>query len=522
MAVWVLGIFVSCVIGALIGSSVNRPGVGFLLGLIGPLGWIIVLLLSRDPVEQTSTSLTTSGICEFSGMTWLHIIRLGLIQTSLGGIVVLTTSTLNRIMVVELALAATIPGCLVTIHHIVQLARPRIGYGSDIGGRRTPWIIGGMLILGLGGITAAFGTTLIPENLWLGIVVSALGFFAIGVGTGATGTSLLALLAKQVAPERKPAAAALVWFMMIIGFAVTAGVAGEFLDPYSPKRLMIVTGTVSVAAVLVTLITIRGIEPSATSEPDPGMAERVSSEKDDKIPFSVVLSEIWQEPQARIFTIFVFVSMLAYSAQDLILEPFAGLVFGLTPGESTQLAGIQHAGVLLGMTVMAVSTLLFKSRGAKILRLWIRGGCLLSAGALFLLCWGGLTSAAWPIESNVFMLGAANGGFAVAAIGAMMVLASAGREKREGIRMGLWGAAQAIAFALGGLTGTVAVDITRYWLDEPAIAYGLVFACEGLLFLLAASLARHIHIANWTSKENQEAPSFGDIALADAGDGGLR
>ena len=35
-----------------------------------------------------------------------------------------------------------------------------------------------------------------------------------GVGTGATGTSLLALLAKHVAPERKPAAAALVWFMM--------------------------------------------------------------------------------------------------------------------------------------------------------------------------------------------------------------------------------------------------------------------------------------------------------------------
>ena len=179
-----------------------------------------------------------------AGLGWWHIIRLGLIQTSLGGIVVLTTSTLNRIMVVELALAATIPGFLVTIHHVVQLARPRIGYGSDVGGRRTPWIIGGMFILGLGGMLAALGTTLIPNQYWLGLSVSALGFFAIGVGTGATGTSLLALLAKQVAPERKPAAAALVWFMMIIGFAVTAGVAGHFLDPYSPERLMMVTGTV--------------------------------------------------------------------------------------------------------------------------------------------------------------------------------------------------------------------------------------------------------------------------------------
>ena len=147
---------------------------------------------------------------------------------------------------------------------------------------------------------------------------------------------------------------------------------------------------------------------------------------------------------------------------------------------------------------------------------------MLSAVALFLLCWGGLSSTTWPLEANVFLLGPANGGFAVAAIGAMMVLASAGQQKREGIRMGLWGAAQAIAFALGGFLGPVAVDLTRYWLDEPAISYGLVFACEGFLFLIAASLARHIHIANWGLSNEPVAPSFGDIALAEAGEGGIR
>ena len=453
-----------------------------------------------------------------AGLSWWHIIRLGLIQTSLGGIVVLTTSTLNRIMVVELALAATIPGFLVTIHHVVQLARPRIGYGSDVGGRRTPWIVGGMAILGVGGVLAALGTTLIPTQYWLGLGISALGFFAIGVGTGATGTSLLALLAKQVAPERKPAAAALVWFMMIIGFAVTAGIAGHFLDPYSPERLLAVTATVSALAMIVTLVVIRGIELHDSTDRDSASDEAAP----EKGAFRAALVEVWQDPQARVFTIFVFVSMLAYSAQDLILEPFAGLVFGRTPGESTQLAGVQHGGVLLGMAAMAFSTLLFKSRGAALLRLWIRGGCLLSAVALFLLCWGGLTSPTWSLEANVFLLGTANGGFAVAAIGAMMVLASAGQEKREGIRMGLWGAAQAIAFALGGFLGTVAVDVTRYWLDDPAISYGLVFACEGVLFVIAASLARHIHIANWGGEQQNQLPSFGDIALAEAGEGGMR
>ncbi len=456
-------------------------------------------------------SNTASG-----GLSWWHIFRLGLIQTSLGGIVVLTTSTLNRIMVVELALAATIPGFLVTIHHVVQLARPRIGYSSDVGGRRTSWIVGGMFILGLGGVLAALGTTLLPSQYWLGLSVSALGFFAIGVGTGATGTSLLALLAKHVAPERKPAAAALVWFMMIIGFAVTAGVAGHFLDPYSPERLLTVTGTVSVLGIIVTLMVIQGIEP------DGQLASTSDTPPPEKGAFSTALAEAWQDPQARVFTIFVFVSMLAYSAQDLILEPFAGLVFGRTPGESTQLAGIQHSGVLLGMTAMAISTLIFKSKGALLLRLWIGGGCLLSAVALFLLFWGGLTSPTWPLEANVFLLGTANGGFAVAAIGAMMILASAGQQKREGIRMGLWGAAQAIAFALGGFVGTVAVDVTRYWLNDPAMSYGLVFACEGVLFLIAASLARHIHIANWGGEQRAQLPSFGDIALTEVGEGGMR
>ncbi|MEO0613651.1 MAG: PucC family protein, partial [Pseudomonadota bacterium] len=78
---------------------------------------------------------------------WLGIIRLGLVQTAIGAIVVLTTSTLNRVMVVELALPAALPGALVGWHYAVQLARPRFGYGADRGGQRAPWIFGGMVVL---------------------------------------------------------------------------------------------------------------------------------------------------------------------------------------------------------------------------------------------------------------------------------------------------------------------------------------------------------------------------------------
>jgi BCD family chlorophyll transporter-like MFS transporter len=86
---------------------------------------------------------------------WLGIVRLGLVQTALGAIVVLTTSTLNRVMVVELALPAVLPGALVAMHYAIQVLRPRLGYGSDLGGRRTPWIVGGMAVLCVGGLGAA-------------------------------------------------------------------------------------------------------------------------------------------------------------------------------------------------------------------------------------------------------------------------------------------------------------------------------------------------------------------------------
>ena len=89
---------------------------------------------------------------------WFEIIRLGLIQACLGAVVVVTTSTLNRIMVVELALPALLPGFLVAWHYAVQIVRPRMGYGADKGRRSTPWMMGGMVVLGVGGVLAAVST----------------------------------------------------------------------------------------------------------------------------------------------------------------------------------------------------------------------------------------------------------------------------------------------------------------------------------------------------------------------------
>lgn len=418
-------------------------------------------------------------------LSWAGIFRLGLVQAMLGAVVVLTTSTLNRVMVVELALPALLPGLLVALHYAVQMTRPRMGYGSDRGQRRTPWILGGMAVLATGGLGAALAVAWMSTDRWAGMALAVLAFALVGLGVSAAGTSLLVLLAKRVAEERRAAAATTVWVMMIVGFAVTAGLAGWFLDPFTPQRLVAVSAAVSLIAISVATLALRGLEgrtPLATATPG-GVA---------RPDFRAALREVWRDVDARRFTVFVFVSMLAYSTQDLILEPFAGALFGFTPGESTQLAGVQHGGTLAGMLLAALAGRRVAGAALGSLRAWTIGGCLASAVALLGLVLAGLLAPHWPLRANVFLLGLSNGAFSIAAIGSMMALAGAGRGGREGTRMGLWGAAQAIGFALGGLFGAAASDLARWLLGAPAAAYASVFLLEALLFVGAAALAARI------------------------------
>ncbi|MEO1160262.1 MAG: BCD family MFS transporter [Pseudomonadota bacterium] len=413
---------------------------------------------------------------------WLGILRLGMVQTALGAIVVLTTSTLNRVMVVELALPAMLPGVLVAAHYAVQMIRPKFGHGSDIGGRRTPWIVGGMGLLAFSGSLAACATAWMSVNVTAGILLAVIAFVLIGAGVGASGTSLLALLAARVAPERRAAAATIVWLMMIFGMAVTAGIVGNLLDPFSASWLLVVSSSVALIAFLVTCLAVWGVEGRAPAfvKDKPGAVQS---------DFREALKEVWADSKARRFTIFVFVSMLAYSGQDLVLEPFAGHIFGMTPGESTKLAGVQHGGVFAGMLLVAITSTTLRVFRKVPLLFWAVGGCGVSALALFGLVIAGNFSTWWPLQANVFLLGLANGAFAVAAIAGMMALAGAAGPRKEGIRMGVWGASQAIAFGLGGFLGTVAVDVVRYLTGSPLHAYAAVFLAEALLFVWAARLA---------------------------------
>jgi MFS transporter, BCD family, chlorophyll transporter len=404
-------------------------------------------------------------------MSWFAIVRLGGVQAAIGAMVMLCTSLLNRVMVVEYAMAAAIPAGLVAWHYAVQLSRPMWGHGSDKGRRRTPWIIGGMAVLAGGAMLAVCAT--VGQSMALAVMA----FTLIGGGVGAAGTSLLAVLATQTRPDQRAAAAAITWIMMIVGIIVTAGVAGQMLKPFSVERLVIVVCGVAAAAFVLAVVSVWRVEKNARAEP-----ARAS------VDFRTAVSEMLADREARVFTVFVFVSMLAYAMQDMILEPFAGLMFAMTPAESTTLSGVQHMGVLVGMILVGVGGRAF-AKDAGSLRSWTVAGCIGSALALAGLAVAARVAPQWPIAANVALLGFCNGVFAVSAIGAMMALAGAGGEAREGVRMGVWGASQAIAFGLGGLIGAVGVDAGRAMMGADGPAFALIFGIEAAMFLLAALVA---------------------------------
>jgi BCD family chlorophyll transporter-like MFS transporter len=390
------------------------------------------------------------------------------------------TTTINRVIVVELSLPATVPGLLVALHFGVQLIlRPRLGHDSDRSGRRTPWILGGLAVCAVGGVGVAASIPVMATNVGLGIALAAIASVVLGAGVSAAGTPLLALMSERAHPTQRAGAAAITWILMIVGIIITAAVSGALLDPFSYTRLIAIAGGIGGVGFVVAAIATYGVErgprPSGVA-PASGTSSGGS--------FNSALRTVWDEPAARLFASFVFVAMFAYSAQDLILEPFAGIAFGMTPGESTRLSGMHHGGVLIGMIATAV---LATRRGQ--LRHWAAAGCLASAITYVGLAASPALGDERMFTAIVMMLGLANGVFAIGAIGSMMALTGDKTDGRAGLRLGVFGAAQALAYATGTMAGAVGVDTAKAVLESPLRGYLAVFSVEAVLFAASAFLA---------------------------------
>ena len=429
-------------------------------------------------------------------MNWFSILRLGLVQLCIGSSVVIPLSTLNRLMKVELALPATIAGFLIALHYAVQLTRVNWGYLSDKTQNRAQWIIFGMLILGIGGVLASASIPLIESNFAYGIMLALFSYTLIGFGVGAAGTPLLALLASYSSKSQKGFAASITFLMMILGLAITGITAGIILDPYSHQKLIKIAASLAIITNILSYLSLKNLEKTLRSNADSRTPNAINYNE----PFLEGIKKVWMEREARLFTIFIFISMGAFSMQDPILEPFAGEVFGFAVGESTKLDGFHKMGTLLGIILIILCLSKFRIGFASLSivknerlgseKFWLITGCIFSAFSLFMISLLGLTYRDPGIlNSVVFLFGISNGVFTAGILGTMLHLASRGSgDNNTGTRMGIWGAAQAYATMIAVFVSTVLVDILGLMMNSLPSVYGIVFLTAASFFIAAAFL----------------------------------
>ncbi|MEM8592022.1 MAG: PucC family protein [Pseudomonadota bacterium] len=402
-------------------------------------------------------------------VSWLTIARLCLVNMAIGGLAALPVNLFNRLMTVELALPALLPGLLVALHYGVQLTRPVWGHRSDAKGGRTPFILGGIALVAASIVASAWAIHVAATSQTSALIIWVFAYASLGLGIGAAGTSFLALLATVTSTKGKGAAATFAWLFLIAGAIIASIGTGIALEPYSAPRLVAVVSVVGLIAVALCIIATWGVERRLGPAP--------AAEHTELGP---ALKATWEDPAARRFTGFVFLSILAFYLSELIFEPFAGHVHGLSPEDSTKLSGGKDGAALLGM-ILAGTLSAFKIGS---LRAWAVAGCIISAAGLAAL------GAQLPLIPSSVALGLGNGLFVVGAVGSMMLLSSE-KEGATGIRMGVFGAAQAIAAGAAGLIATGMLDLIRLALPDAA-AYATVFALEATLFIAAAFVALRI------------------------------
>jgi len=415
---------------------------------------------------------------------FFHHLRLAGFPLGLGLTSVLVSGTLNRVMIVELDIPAVIVGALFALPLLVSPLRVWLGYRSDayplFGLRREPFIVLGSLAAGLGVIGAALAVLEVQSlNAWL-IGGATAAFAAYGVGKNLSSNTFEALLADKFHGEQRPRAVTFFKVAMFVGIMLGAVLLGRLLEPFSHQRLLWIVLGVAALSFLLTVFGVLRQEPRQA-------ALRLESARVRESPFSETFkSLVWEDPQVRRFFLFVMLTVIGTLGQDVLLEPYAALVLGMSVGETTMLTAIWGAGTLLSMG--AAGLWLIKRFGYERV---VRAGLLLGVGVFAGIILAGLFHLPNLFLGLVFLLGVTTG---LSASGLLTAVIEFTTSARAGLLMGVWGVAHNLGQAFGSLVSGGVVDLVRAFQGDVLIAYATVFALEGLLLVYALGLLPRINI----------------------------
>lgn len=391
-----------------------------------------------------------------------RLFRLSLFQVSVGMTLVLLVGTLNRVMIVELGVAASIVGLMVAMPLVAAPFRALMGYRSDthrceLGWRRVPFIwkgtllqFGGFAIMPFALLVLAGKGNAADAWPWIGPLSAALAFLLAGAGAHMTQTAGLALATDLTPPESHPRVVGLMYVMLLLGMMVSALIFGAFLTDFSPGRLVQVIQSAALAALILNGVAMWQQE---TRKPPRGAAPRAPDP---------TFGDAWREfcagDRTRRRLTVLGLGTLGFGMAEILLEPFGGEVLNLSVSETTRLTAVLALGGLLGFAYASRAV----ARGADPYRKANLGALVGIPGFVLVMIAAPLATAEVFVLGN-FLIGFGGALFAHGTLTATMNRAPA---RQAGMAIGAWGAVQATAAGIGIAAGAITLDLARAALNH--------------------------------------------------------
>lgn len=429
----------------------------------------------------------------------LKRIQLGLVHVAVAMTLVPINSTLNRVMIKELALSAALVALLASLPYLFSPIQVAIGAYSDrhplFGLRRTPYILAGLLLCVIGVAVSPQVAFLLSTNFPLGILAGLLAFGAWGMGYNLSSVSYLSLASELSGEKGRGSTIAVMWFMMIVGIILTAMGLSRMVDPYTPAALVRAFGSIAAAALVLGLLGLLWLEPRARLTSAPA-AEAYSLRR--------MAGTIARNPVGRIFFLYLLLLLAAILGQDILLEPFGAEAFGMTVTQTTRITSIWGSFVLLAIALAA-----FLDRRVP-RRVVVQAGNLGALAGFLIIFLSGLLHSLPVFYTGVTLLGFGTGIATVSNLSLMFELTIPGEV---GLYIGAWGVSNALSRLVGSVLGGVLRDAVSRLMGVPLAGYLAVFGIEALMLLAAVFMLAGINVAAF--RRQAAAPSFAEtVALA--------
>ncbi|MFM7678284.1 MAG: BCD family MFS transporter [Roseiflexaceae bacterium] len=419
--------------------------------------------------------------------------RLSMIHVAVALTLLPIDSTLNRIMISELGLSATLVALLVAVPYMLSPMQMWIGSLSERmplwGFRRSPYIMLGIVLCALGAWSSPYAAFAIYDGVWWGIPLGFVAFGAWGFGFNFATVSYLALATELSGDGQRARTVGVMWFVLIVSMIIGGITLARAIEPYSHERLIDAFAWTALVALGLGVVGVIGLEPR-NSTVTPVVHQRMGD----------VLRTVAANPQARLFFVYLMLLLVALLGQDVLLEPYAADVFGVSPATTTRYTSLWGVAFLLGL--LATNRMTHRWGLIRVAGI----GALVAACGLTGIVVTGIIAQVGGLVPSLLVFGLGAGISTASNLALMLDMTVAGQI---GIFIGAWGVADALARLGGTILSGVVRDVLTYTLGSTLWGYVGVFSIEIVVLLISVVLLRHISTSEF---QRNAAPDPLDVA----------